>query len=117
MPWTCKGGTGLAMPPFQVNLPEAATRGAASREKAGGVFGERGRFRPLQGARLPVARPLRGRIHKRDSYCRYRTSLSQRSSNLDNVGRLEAASVPSTSSSGDILLRQVLVEAFRCLRG
>jgi len=46
---------------------------------------------------LPEARPPRGRIHTRDSCCRCRTSLSQRSSNPDNVGRLEAASIPCIS--------------------
>jgi len=47
-----------------------------------------------------VAIPLRGRIHRRGSYCRCRTSPFRRSSNPGNVGRLEAASIPSISSSG-----------------
>lgn len=94
-----------------------ATRDAAFRATVAGASAGRDRFRPLQGALLPEVRPPRGRTHRRDSYCRCRTSLFQRSSNPDNVGRLEAASIPSIPSSGDILLRQVLVESFRCLRG
>jgi hypothetical protein len=78
------------------------TRGEAFRGRAGGASGERDRFRPLQEAQLPEARLPRGRIHKRDSYCKSRTSLSQQSSNPGNVGRLEAASIPFSSSSGDI---------------
>ena len=81
----------------------AASRGAVSRARAGGAFAGHDRFRPLPGALLPAVIPLRGRIHRRDSYCRCRTSLSRRSSNPDNVGRLEAASIPSISSSGHIL--------------
>ena len=73
-----------------------ATRDAAFRATVAGASAGRDRFRPLQGVLLPEVRPPRGRIHRRDSYCRCRTSLFQRSSNPDNVGRLEAASIPST---------------------
>ncbi len=80
---------------------QGMTRGEAFRETAGGVVGERDRFRPLREARWPEARPPRGRIRRRGNCCKCRTSPSLRSSNPYNVGRLEAALNPSI-----LILRQ-----------